>query len=352
MSMQERHGCVNYTSPMLCTHSRRNTAGFCAMLIFPLLAHSLSADDGAASIAAGGIVMVREPRITMQKEVLRISANKVQVDYEFGNDTDKDTTTEVAFPVPAYSLDWDRHSIRERGFEDFELKVGGTKIMFSMEVKAKLKGRDISSVLRKYQIDIATFGHFNDDTHFASDIRRLSAVQRAGLIHAGLLSAEEDQDEANWTVEKKYYWQQTFPAHSVIHISHQYTPVLGGTNSVRYGLESSADPASREEDESVCIDPKLRQTLMGYLTASEENSVPLSYVDFILTTANTWKTPIEDFTLIVERPHAKGAAQNFVSFCWDGPITRLDDNHFSAHIENFIPKKELRIGFITVYTAK
>jgi hypothetical protein len=34
-----------------------------------LAAVPLQADDGAASIAAGGIVMVHEPRITMQKEV-------------------------------------------------------------------------------------------------------------------------------------------------------------------------------------------------------------------------------------------------------------------------------------------
>lgn len=296
--------------------------------------------------------MVREPRITMQKEVLRISASKVQVDYEFRNDTDKDITTEIAFPVPAYSLDRDERSVRQLGFEDFELTVEGKKADFDVETNAKLKGRDVSAVLKKFGIDIASFGHFNDDTHFSKDIRRLSRTQRAALIHAGLLYPEEDQDEGKWSVEKKYYWLQAFPAHSVIHISHQYTPVLGNTNSVRYGFDTSADPASREEDESVCIDPKLQKTLMGYLAASQENSVPLSYVDFIFTTANTWKTPIEDFTLIVERPHAKGATQNFVSFCWDGPITKVDDDHFTAHIDNLIPKKELRVGFITVYTKK
>jgi len=301
----------------------------------------LRADDGAASIAAGGIIMVREPRITMQKEVLRISDSKVQVDYEFRNDTDKDITTEVAFPVPSYSFDWAHYSIWQQGFEDFQLTVEGKKAHFEIEAKATLKGHDVSAVLKRYGIDIASLGHFNDDTHIAPDVRRLSPVQRTSLVHAGLLNPEDD--EAQWTVEKKYYWQQTFPAHAIVRISHQYTPILGGTNSV---------PASREEDESVCIDPKLRKTLTGYLAASDQNSVPLSYVDFILTTANTWKTPIEDFTLIVERPHLKGATQNFVSFCWDGSIVKLDADHFSAHIDNLIPKKELRIGFITVYTAK
>jgi hypothetical protein len=60
------------------------------------------ADDGAASIAAGGIVMTRESRITMAKEVLFISESKVVVDYDFRNDTDADITTEIAFPIPDF----------------------------------------------------------------------------------------------------------------------------------------------------------------------------------------------------------------------------------------------------------
>jgi hypothetical protein len=88
---------------------------------------------------------------------------------------------------------------------------------------------------------------------------------------------------------------------------------------------------------------------LSALVSRSDNSVPLSYIDFILTTANTWKTPIEDFTLIVERPHLKGAQQNLVSFCWDGPVAKLDADHFEAHLTNFVPKKELRIGLITVY---
>jgi hypothetical protein len=193
----------------------------CGALALLAMTSQLRADDGAASIAAGGIVMIREPRITMKKEVLRISADKVQVDYEFRNDTDKDITSDVAFPVPAYELDWDELRIRYQGFEDFQLTVEGKKIHFDVETKAKLKGRDVSAAVRKYGIDIASFGHFNDDTHFARDIRRLSHVQRASLIHAGLLYPEDDQDEAQWSVEKKYYWQQTFPAHAIVHISHQ-----------------------------------------------------------------------------------------------------------------------------------
>jgi len=81
-------------------------------------------------------------------------------------------------------------------------------------------------------------------------------------------------------------------------------------------------------------------------------------VDFILTTANTWKTPIEDFTLIVERPKpdkliatkasSRAPNETVVSFCWAGPIEKTDANHFEAHLTNFVPKKELRVGFVSI----
>jgi hypothetical protein len=47
---------------------------FTVLFLIPVRAY---ADDGAASIAAGGLVMEHEPRITMQKEVLRISADSI-----------------------------------------------------------------------------------------------------------------------------------------------------------------------------------------------------------------------------------------------------------------------------------
>jgi len=306
------------------------------------------ADDGAASIAAGGIVMTREPRITMAKEVLFISESKVRVDYDFRNDTDADITTEVAFPVPVYKLQWNEFSISEQGFDDFKLEVQGKPAHFDVEIKATLKGLDVSAILKNEGIDIATFGHFDEEKLWAKDIRRLSGAERAALVQAGLIDPEVDQDAATWSVEKKYYWQQVFPAHSVVHISHQYSPALGGLSSVSYGLlRAKEDPESAKQLDGFCLDPGLRKTLIGYVE-KPGSSAPFSWVDFILTTANTWKTPIEDFTLVVEREHLKDEKQSFVSFCWDGPVTKVDADHFSAHMNNLVPEKELHIGFFSI----
>jgi Domain of unknown function (DUF4424) len=75
-------------------------------------------------------------------------------------------------------------------------------------------------------------------------------------------------------------------------------------------------------------------------------------VDFILTTANTWQRPIEDFTLIIERPPVAKGEQTLISFCSPGPVEKLDADHFQVHLTNFVPTAELHIGFFGLPEAK
>src|SRR3974390_1825434 len=113
-----------------------------AKFLVPMMilgATHLRADDGAASIAAGGIVVMRhEPRITMAKEVLQISAKKVIVDYDFRNNSDQDITTEVAFPIPDYEFDLGRTG-SQQGFDDFELSIDNVPAHYLVEARALVK---------------------------------------------------------------------------------------------------------------------------------------------------------------------------------------------------------------------
>lgn len=307
-----------------------------------LVSLHLFADDGAASIAAGGlVVMGREPRIVMAKEVLQISPTKVVVDYDFRNDSDEDITTEVAFPIPAYGLAMEDAAPAQQGFEDFRLWIDGVPSQYKVEARAFLKDQEFTHLLTSMHIDIASFGHAtsNDENR---DIQRLTATQHKRLEEAGLVDSGENA--AKWMVQKKYYWRQTFPAHKTVHIRHDYSPFVGNENSIRYGMGPDPDVAMVEELNTFCIDSQLHSVLQQ-IAQSKNKDASYSYVDFILTTANTWKTPIEDFTLIVERPHSKGSLTDYVSFCWDGPVTKIDAGHFSAKATNLVPKKELRVGF-------
>jgi len=279
------------------------------------------------------------------------------VDYDFRNDSNEAISTEVAFPIPSYKFptESDTSIPNQQGFDDFRLWVNTEPTTFVTEVRAFVGLREITELLRRLNVDAASFGHFGNGgkpfgqlPYFSRDIERLSVVQRRQLIQAKAITGENDRDsawEAEWRVEKKYHWTQTFPAHAVVHIRHEYTPVLGNSNTI--GDPAHYDPRdpNLEEFASLCPSASLLQALTK-MGNSDEHPVGLAYVDFIVTTANTWKTPIEDFTLIVERPATSRSKANFVSFCWDGPVTKLDDRHFSAHLTNFVPKKELRVGFI------
>jgi hypothetical protein len=323
-----------------------------------LAVHPLHADDGAASIAAGGLVLMkREPRTTMAKEILQISPRRVTVDYDFRNDSDVPITTVVAFPVPAYTFGEDSETFGDPAFSDFQLTIDGSHATFSIETRAFADKRDITALLARSHIDAATFGNWDSKQHdydVIPDFRRASPQAQQLLTTAGAFK----DGEPNWSVAKKYYWTQTFPPHTTIHIRHQYTPAIGGMNSVGYGLTEPADPYEAKQMDSLCLEPASRARLTA-LSQRNDRQVPYNYVDFILTTANTWKTPIEDFTLIVERPEADKSRrslepkidpmdESLVSFCWNGPVTKTDANHFTAHQTNFIPTKELRIGYISV----
>ncbi len=103
-------------------------------------------------------------------------------------------------------------------------------------------------------------------------------------------------------------------------------------------MVGSSSVAGDPELATLCATSQVLQPLKktGY---SDENPTGLLCVDFILTTANTWKTPIGDFTLIIEKAAGNDYPVNPVSFCWNGPVTKVDATHFSPHIEGFVPMK-------------
>ncbi len=336
------------------------------------------ANDSAASTAAGGIQLKREARISMEKERLTISKEKVTVEYEFLNETDQDITTEVAFPVPEYSFKFDDPGA-PRDFQDFHLWIEGRDTPYEVETRAFQNSKDYTRLLQDMGIDIATFGHFDWDTpgHGTYQISRLPEMQRRAMSDAGLIDTQVD-DFPSWNVRKTYHWMQVFPARKILHVRHEYTPVIGFTR-IRTG---DLDPTTREKRSSEarnrlkvdpksgagyylenakllddsCIDPALQKKLTAEATesfktaeeAKQGDIIPFFWVDYILTTANSWKTPIRDFELRIERPVTHDRFRWNVSFCWDGRMERPDPDHFVARVSGFVPTKELHISFFSV----
>ena len=64
------------------------------------LAAAASANDSASELAAGGIVLVKNDIVAMQREDLVLSPAEVRVGYEMRNDSGQPVTLPVAFPLP------------------------------------------------------------------------------------------------------------------------------------------------------------------------------------------------------------------------------------------------------------
>ena len=327
----------------ICYQHMRSVLAFTAVLL--CIAPTARANDAAASTAVGGIQLKREARISMEKERLTRSETKVIVEYEFLNETDRDITTEVAFPVPPYDLDWVSASY-PKGVKDFHLWVEGQELKYQTEAKAMVHGSDESERLRRLSVDVSSFGHF-DDTHgpVSRDIESLPRSQRLLLAQRGLT----DKDGLpTWTVVKTYHWNQIFPGHKVLHVRHDYAPVLGFEGLGAADFQGARAPRFAKLSE-VCLEPPLRKRLVA-VAPKQDDDVQSFWVDYILTTANTWKKPIKQFELVVERPKPEGTwrtgrKQWYVSFCWDGQVQQRDQDHFVVKKANFIPSKELRVMF-------
>lgn len=311
-------------------------------------------NDGAASRGVGGIQLRREANISMEKERLTVSESKITVEYEFLNDTDKDITTEVAFPIPAYSNQSD-DPVNTPGFNDFHLWVEGKDLKYSTDVRAKVNGKDYTDILKPLGVDIASF---DGDYALQGDppkggISKLPKKQLQQLSSLGLVDAADGMPL--WQVVKTYYWTQTFPAHKVLHIRHEYTPMIGYESISPEDLSSNKPHPNDPQGEvgHVCVDPSLQK---GLADRAIKNYKPIgtllgmAWVDYVLTTANSWKTPIKDFTLVIDRTKGSATASfgtRYVSLCWDGPINKLDADHLVARKTNFIPQKELSVAFIS-----
>jgi hypothetical protein len=288
-------------------------------LLASLVSVPVRANDGAAEVAAGGITLRSEPRVAMRKERLFISLDKVKVEYEFVNESSADVVTEVAFPIPeyrfAYAEPWGAT------FDDFRAWVDGVEVQVTTEVRAVAGEQDVTRRLEALGIDIKSFGHFEEDPP-GPQVEKLPAATIAALHAEGLIGmAPDDEPYApRWAVRVTKHWTQRFPAGRVVKVSHEYSPVPAVYSHV-VGVDGACLPPATES--------QVRSR--GGLS---------SWVKYILTTANTWKTPIRDFELRVE--HQDGIA---ASFCWDGKIERAGPRTLKAARKDFVPKRELTVYF-------
>lgn len=320
-----------------------------------------SANDGFAAEGVGGVTIAKTNNIAIKNEVLDVSCDLIHVSYDFVNESDHDEDAVIMFPLPDYPASYPDSDCYAGEPADFTITVDDKPVKFRTEVRALMGNIDWIDDKRKltHEVDVTNklkaaglsekdiaYFRFNTEyikeksggeDHWQYPIPK-SKIEK--LVIAGLMGGGDMGDTTPaWENRVTYVWKQRFPAKKVVHIEHSYRPFTSGGSNAGY---SEYYDAKKNE---FCLSKKNIKTL-NHLYKNKKNwdsynNVPGTNIKYILTTANSWKDGIRDFTL---RIHPKSKSE-VVSACIPAKITKVSDELYLVHIENFHPKQELSVYF-------
>jgi hypothetical protein len=308
----------------------------CLLVALNSLANNCIANDSMGSVSGGGIVFKTSNEVSMEKEVLTISADKVRVEYEYINNTKHPIKEKIVFPMPPVIPGCDSEVRNYNGHpHDFKLWVNGQKQETTETVRAVLQngenftnpallnGEDVTNRLKQIGLsedDIVNTNWYSPCEEAWEPADKNSAeIELSNLVKNGLAIGGANP-RALWLASYVEYWEQEFPPKQKISIVHEYKPLVGAG----YDYKDMAKEFCQSRN-------------------PEFNKTPYRYkrVDYILTTGANWAGPIKDFTLNLK----KDIADDVVSLCFDGRFVKQDDLTLSSHIKNFVPQKEISVIF-------
>lgn len=292
----------------------------CGLMGLGFICTGVAANDSSVGDDNGGIVLLEQKGISMAREHLLLSQERVEVDYTFINHGAEAVTTPVAFPMPPmYLSDGGDHS----QIEDFKLYVDGKAQKTDKRLVILFKGKDVTQDFRMRGWNVAM----------------LADSLSSGTVPAGVspLPAEwmGQHGEPLFTVQEYFVWQQTFPAGKPVGIRHTYTPSLSSSVPI------SADDILAENQAGSCID----ESTAASMRRKEHPEVGLhwSHLSYILTTGGNWKdNVIGDFTLQIRKSDPK----EILSLCFGGDLRKIDPLTFEFSQKNYRPVRDLSLLFV------
>lgn len=320
--------------------------------LFLIFCSALSAranDTSGYVLPAGGVAFQKQDGIKMQTEALYIRPGRIEVNYLFENTTDKDITTRLFFPLPPISAVSDYYGdTRDAKHQfDFKLWVNGNPRPRQTHFSLTHAQREVPSVaLQLWRTPEESL----DETTFHERVSALPEKDRQTLAEGKYLQwgglfvhnkkTNEWEEGQGWTITMQdsiwkkhisYSWEQTFPARQTIAVRHTYVPSHKNTNTGR--------PFSK------CIDPE-SQTYTAFVSLPEnernhpwkERLEAANYLEYILTTANNWQGPIENFNLLVESP-LKSAG------CFDGKAFYAGQ-YYAVNRRHYTPREDMSVDFM------
>lgn len=304
------------------------------------------ADDSTAELATGGLAFVQTDDIEMQSEDLFVSMTEIRASYEFVNTSDHDVTTLVAFPLPDIQGEMDLMvavpSDDPLNFLDFKTLVDGQPVTTKVQQRVSALGIDQTALLKSLGVPLAPL---QQATGAALD--KLPRQVWDQLIELGLARIDEydvgkgmeEHLTPLWVLSTAFYWEQTFPAHKTVVIQHSYTPSVGTTAGVSFGMpDARTEPWFKDYQTKYCIDRSFLAAVDKRRTPDGGDTLMENRIDFVLKTGSNWESSIHQFHVVID----KGSPTNLVSFCGEG-VKKIGPTRFEMTKTDFEPDQDLAI---------
>lgn len=310
------------------------------------------ANDSTAELSVGGLVFTRNSDVSMESEDLTITPEQVTVRYSFLNQSAKPVTLTVAFPLPDIDLsDSDNYAIPSTdpvNFVDFQTKIDGKAVTFTIHQQAFLGDKDVSTSVAAAGLPLLPIGTQQDKiSQLAADARE-KLIAEGLLIPAGTDPKGQQLYSGSWTVKTSVVRQQVFPPGKPVAVEHRYRTSVGMSfdTVLRKGLRENKDMEEevKRYRADYCIPDDLLRGIDKIAGPAEANTAQLRErrISYILKTGANWAGPIKDFRLVVD----KGRPNRLVSFCLDN-VKKISPTSFEVRIKDFTPDKDLKILFIS-----
>jgi len=299
------------------------------------------ANGAIAERKTGGLVFKQSDTVSILREDLSVSLNKITVDYLYKSEAATAQTVIIAFPMPGIPVNDDPGSLREilpegsppENYMGFKVWVDGKEVKAEPFARALVNDRDVTEKITRAGLPL----HMLVDDANAL-LKKVPKPELDELVALGAVGQGESYGEpaywSEWDYQVAFEWQQDFrPGETKVSIS--YVPLAGYPADVGDSYEKG------EWAEAACVDAGVRAAL-AKRKAKGTAYYEVATVGYVLTTAKYWKGPIRAFNLSVEKPDAKALA----AFC-PTEAKKASPTRFEWQAKDFAPKADLSVVFYT-----
>ena len=306
------------------------------------------ANDSAAELAVGGLTFTKNTVVSIESEDLRITPETVTVRYLFLNQSNSPVTLTVAFPLPDIDLADGANLAFPKSdplnFMGFSTRVDGEPINFTIDQRAFLNNKDVTTALRDMKIPLLPIGASQLAVSELPQAIRDRAISDGLLVQSGTNDKGQPLYDPSWTLKTSVIRQQTFPPGKQVVVEHRYSTSVGMSfdSVLRKALRQSKAlaPEVQRYKTNYCIGDDFLKSIDKLAGTDEANKSKIleRRISYVLKTGANWAGPIKKFNLVVD----KGHPDRIVSLCADG-LKKVSPTSFEWRAVDFTPTRDLNI---------